>query len=84
MWCTSEFIGVMVRAEGGWAAIDPDTTYGVVSNNFVRSGGDGYSMFRDDAVNAYDYGPDVADVVAEYLAEHTPYMPYTDGRISIR
>ena len=75
---------VMVRAEGGWAAIDPDTTYGVVSNNFVRSGGDGYSMFRDDAVNAYDYGPDVADVVAEYLTEHTPYMPYTDGRISIR
>lgn len=71
---------VMVKAGDGWVPIDPAATYGVVSNNFVRGGGDGYKMFRD-AANAYDYGPDLADVVAEYLAEGGAYQPYTDGRI---
>ena len=71
---------VMVMKDGGWAAIDPAAIYTVVSNNYVRGGGDGYKMFRD-AMNAYDYGPDLADVTAEYLAEHAPYAPYTDGRI---
>ena len=51
----------------GGAPIDPAKTYGVVSNNYVRGGGDGYKMFRE-AQNAYDYGPDLADVVAEYMA----------------
>lgn len=73
---------VMVMADGAWTAIDPEAMYGVVSNNFMRSGGDGYGMFRNDAVNAYDYGPDLADVVAEYLMERQPYAPYTDGRIT--
>ena len=64
------------------APIDPAATYGVVSNNYVRNGGDGYAMFKD-AENAYDFGPDLADVTAEYLAEKGPYAPYTDGRITI-
>jgi 5'-nucleotidase len=66
----------------GGAPIDPEATYGVVSNNYVRNGGDGYSMFVD-AENAYDYGPDLADVTAEYLAGNAPYQPYTDGRITV-
>ena len=66
----------------GGEPIDPEATYGVVSNNYVRNGGDGYSMFVD-AENAYDFGPDLADVVAEYLAESGPYTPYTDGRITM-
>ena len=65
------------------APIDPAATYGLVSNNYVRNGGDGYAMFRD-AANAYDFGPDLADVTAEYLAENAPYQPYTDGRIVIK
>jgi 5'-nucleotidase len=64
----------------GGAPIEMDKTYGVVSNNYVRNGGDGYKMFQD-AANAYDFGPDLADVTAEYLAEKGPYAPYTDGRI---
>ncbi len=67
----------------GGEPIDTDATYGVVSNNYVRNGGDGYSMFVD-AENAYDFGPDLADVTAEYLAANGPYEPYTDGRITIK
>jgi 5'-nucleotidase len=67
----------------GGMPIDPAATYGVVSNNFVRNGGDGYDMFKD-AMNAYDFGPDLADVTAEYIAANAPYQPYTDGRITMK
>ncbi len=67
----------------GGAPLDPEKVYGMVSNNFVRNGGDGYAMFKD-AMNAYDFGPDLADVTAEFLARNAPYQPYTDGRITAK
>ncbi len=79
----SRISDVMVASEDGFAPIDPAADYGLVSNNFVRNGGDGYSMFVD-ASDVYDFGPDLADVTAEYLAENAPYMPYTDGRITAK
>jgi 5'-nucleotidase len=72
---------VMVAVDGGWGPIDPAATYLVVSNNYVRTGGDGFKMFND-AAKAYDFGPDLADVVAEYIAANAPYQPYLDGRIT--
>ena len=67
----------------GGAPLDMAANYGMVSNNFVRNGGDGYSMFED-AADAYDFGPDLADVVAEYIAAQGEYTPYTDGRIMMK
>ncbi|WP_415402072.1 bifunctional metallophosphatase/5'-nucleotidase [Tateyamaria sp. SN3-11] len=67
----------------GGAPLDAAKLYGVVSNNYVRNGGDGYAMFKD-AENAYDYGPDLADVTAEFLAAQGPFTPYTDGRITVK
>lgn len=65
------------------APVDPAATYGAVSNNYVRNGGDGYAMFMT-AAEAYDFGPDLADVVAEYIAEQGgAYTPYVDGRITV-
>ncbi len=72
---------VMVDMGDGLTPIDPAKTYGVVSNNFVRGGGDGYKMFRD-AMNVYDFGPDLADVLAEHMAAKGPVAPYLEGRIS--
>ncbi|MCP5036238.1 MAG: multifunctional 2',3'-cyclic-nucleotide 2'-phosphodiesterase/5'-nucleotidase/3'-nucleotidase [Rhodobacteraceae bacterium] len=65
------------------APIDPAKMYGVVSNNYVRNGGDGYKMFRS-AENVYDFGPDLADVTAEYMAAMGPVVPYLDGRITMK
>ncbi|EBA14977.1 probable 5`-nucleotidase protein [Roseobacter sp. SK209-2-6] len=73
---------VQVMEGGSWVAVDPAKTYGVVTNNYVRNGGDGYKMFQGDDKEAYDFGPDLADVLAEYLAAQGPYTPYTDGRIA--
>ncbi len=65
----------------GGEPIDPEATYGVVTNNFVRNGGDGYKMFTTEAMNPYDFGPDLADVLAEYMAAQGPVMPMVEGRI---
>jgi 5'-nucleotidase/UDP-sugar diphosphatase len=65
---------VEVKEGDAFVPIDPAKVYGVVSNNFVRNGGDGYAMFKD-AMNVYDFGPDLADVTAEYLAADGPYQP---------
>ena len=72
---------VMVMDGDAYVPIDPEATYLAVTNNYVRNGGDGYAMFKD-AENAYDFGPDLADVTAEFLAANAPYTPYTDGRIT--
>ena len=74
---------VMVAEGDGFVAIDPAKTYAVVSNNYVRNGGDGYKMFRG-AENAYHYGPGLEEVVATYLAKGGEYAPYVDGRISVK
>jgi 5'-nucleotidase len=67
----------------GGAPIDLEKVYGVVSNNYLRNGGDGYDMFET-AENAYDFGPDLADVTAEFMAANAPYQPYLDGRITAK
>lgn len=73
----------VVEVTVGGEALDPEKIYGVVSNNYMRGGGDGYKMFIN-AMNVYDFGPDLADVTAEYLAVNAPYQPYTDGRIKTK
>jgi 5'-nucleotidase len=75
-------IDVQVAEGDGFVPIDPAKTYGVVTNNFMRKGGDGYRMFAE-AMNAYDFGPGLELVVADYMAaQEGTYTPYIDGRIT--
>ena len=67
---------------GAWKPIDPAKLYTVATNNFVRGGGDGYKLFADNAKNAYDFGPGLEQVVADYLDAHRPYTPKLEGRIT--
>ncbi|WP_410217865.1 bifunctional metallophosphatase/5'-nucleotidase [Paracoccus sp. (in: a-proteobacteria)] len=77
--------GVMIEAEGEWVPIDEAATYGVATNNYMRGGGDGYDIFAQNGQDAYDFGPDLAEVVADYLgARDSDYAPYTDGRVTLK
>ena len=78
----SRVVSVEVKEGDAFVPLDPAKTYGVVSNNYMRAGGDGYSVFAKAGMNAYDFGPNLELVVADYLAAHRPYQPYTDGRIT--
>lgn len=76
--------GVEVRdSAGNWIPIDAEAIYGVATNNYLRQGGDGYAIFRDKAADAYDFGPGLDELVADYLMARKAYTPYTDGRIAM-
>lgn len=74
-------VSVEVSDKDGWQPLNPAMVYTVVSNNFMRAGGDGYASLRDAATNAYDFGPNLEDVLADYLVQHPDYAPVSDGRI---
>ncbi|XOJ45323.1 bifunctional metallophosphatase/5'-nucleotidase [Candidatus Pseudothioglobus sp. Uisw_086] len=69
------------ESNGSFSALNLYGTYGMVSNNFIRAGGDGYKMFRS-ATDIYDFGPDLADVVVDYIKANPGYSGFTDNRIT--
>lgn len=74
---------VQVQEGGNWAPIDPAKTYTAATNNYVRGGGDGFKVFADKSTNAYDFGPGLEQVVADYLTANRPYIPKLEGRITV-
>lgn len=72
----------LVQEGGDWVPIDPEKVYSVVTNDFVRRGGDGYAALRDEATEVYDFGPGLELVLIDYLVAHPDYEPYLDGRIA--
>jgi 5'-nucleotidase / UDP-sugar diphosphatase len=77
----SRIVEVLVDEGDGFVPIDPDKVYGVVTNDYMRNGGDGYRMFRE-GMNPYDFGPGLEVVLADYIAEMGgTYTPFIDGRI---
>ena len=72
---------VEVRDGDAWVPLEPEKVYAVASNNFLRAGGDGYVALKDAATSAYDYGPGLEDVLADFLAANPDHVPET-GRIT--
>ena len=70
------------NADGSYGPIDLGAVYKVTSNDFMRGGGDGYTMFADNGIDAYDAGAVLADAVAEYIGAHAPVSPAVEGRIT--
>lgn len=78
----SRVVSVEVKEGDAFVALDPAKLYGVATNNYMRAGGDGYKIFASAGQNAYDFGPGLESVLADYIAKNSPYKPYTDGRIT--
>ena len=66
-----------------WEVLDPDAFYKVVTNDFMRRGGDNYTMFRNHAVDPSDFGPLLDEALADYFETFSPVTPEIDGRITI-
>ncbi len=75
-------VSVEVKEGDAFVPLDPEKVYGVATNNYMRAGGDGYKIFATAGQNAYDFGPGLETVVADYIAKNSPYKPYVDGRIT--
>jgi 5'-nucleotidase len=65
------------NADGSFSPIDPAEIYIVTTNDFMRRGGDGYVVFRDNAIDPYDSWAVMADSVIEYIE-----MPEADGGLN--
>lgn len=78
----SRVVSVQVKEGEGFVALDPEKLYGVATNNYMRASGDGYKIFATAGQNAYDFGPGLETVLADFIAKNSPYKPYTDGRIT--
>lgn len=79
----SRIVSVEVVGEDGAATpIDPAATYTVASNDFMRRGGDGYEVFATNAIDAYDFGKPLDQVLQEYIKTNSPIAPAIDGRIT--
>jgi 5'-nucleotidase len=71
----------VAAADGAFSPLDPGKIYRVACNDFTRKGGDGFDVLRDRAIDPYDDGAVVADVLIEHLSRHRPVSPRLEGRI---
>ncbi|MCS6920527.1 MAG: 5'-nucleotidase C-terminal domain-containing protein [Elioraea sp.] len=79
----SRLVSVSVRQpDGSYAPLDDERVYGVVTNNFLRQGGDAYTVLRDRAIDPYDSGPNLEEVMEGFFARRSPLSPLLDGRIA--
>ncbi|MBI4672132.1 MAG: 5'-nucleotidase C-terminal domain-containing protein [Chloroflexi bacterium] len=78
----SRIVSVEIKqADGSYKPLDPNVTYKIATLDFTRQGGDGYSVFAEKAIDPYDFGPTLSDVVANYIGAHSPVAPAIEGRI---
>ena len=68
--------------DGAYTPIDPADTYSLASNDFMRRGGDGYEVFATNAVDPYDFGKPLDQVLQEYIKANAPIAPAVEGRIT--
>ena len=79
----SRIVSVEVVGEDGTATpIDPADTYSLASNDFMRRGGDGYEVFDTNAIDPYDFGKPLDQVLQEYIVANSPIAPAVEDRIT--
>ena len=78
----SRVVSVDVIQGGDYVALDAEAIYTVATNDFIRAGGDGYAMLAENAINPYDQGRPLDQVVADYIAANSPISAMLEGRIT--
>jgi 5'-nucleotidase / UDP-sugar diphosphatase len=72
----------VVGPDGNFVPLDDNAIYKIVTLLYIREGGDGYTILQERAIEPYDFGRVIADILVDYLREFSPVSPATDGRIS--
>ena len=62
--------------------IQKQKLYSVATNNFMRTGGDGYELFANEAIDPYDFGRPMEQALIDYMIKIYPVTIEKDGRIS--
>ncbi|MEM1247260.1 MAG: bifunctional metallophosphatase/5'-nucleotidase [Acidobacteriota bacterium] len=72
---------IEVLLDGAWSPLEDGARYRIVSNSFSRSGGDGFDVLRDQAIDAYDQGRLISDVVIDHIRSLGTVAPDLEGRV---
>jgi len=76
----SRILSVDIKTNSGYQPIDVSAQYRVALNNYMREGGDGYTVFQNGSnftnVGFVDY-----EVLADYIQTNSPLNPQVEGRI---
>ena len=80
----SRIISVTVLSGSTYIPLDPNAHYKIVTNNFMRNGGDGYVVFRNNGLDFHEFGTALDDAVANYIATqpNKTISPAIEGRIT--
>jgi 5'-nucleotidase len=80
----SRIVSVEVEnADGSFSPLETDTLYTLATNNFMRTGGDGYTVFAEDATEAYDFGRPLEEALIDFMLAHNPLEVELEGRVSV-
>ncbi len=74
MWRTPQGVG------GPETAIGPSDVVRIVTNDFMFTGGDGYTSFAQ-GTDVQQPGDALLDIVVDYIGAHSPVDPVVDGRL---
>ncbi|MCX6012154.1 MAG: 5'-nucleotidase C-terminal domain-containing protein [Chloroflexi bacterium] len=72
---------VEVRTGPGYQPVNLNSTYRAVITNFLASGGDGYTVFKE-ASNTINLGYADYELLTEYIKANSPLITTTEGRIT--
>lgn len=74
-------VSVEIGSGSNFKPIDLAASYRLVVNNFIATGGDGYSVLNQ-GTNRLDTGFLDSDTMAEYIKAKSPVSPQVEGRIT--
>lgn len=66
-----------------WEALDLERIYVVATHDFMRGGGDGYTVLVENAMNPYDSFGALDEVVADYITANSPVNNIAESRIRV-
>jgi len=75
-------ISAQVKNGGASEELDPNKIYRVVTNSFMRTGGDGFATLEQ-GKNPFDFGENVDELMTQYLLQNSPVSAIVEGRISV-
>jgi 5'-nucleotidase len=77
----NRIVSVEIQTESRYVPLDMAATYRIVINDYLYSGGDGYTVFKDgdNYINAsFTY----FEIMLDYLKNNSPVAPQVEGRIT--
>jgi 5'-nucleotidase len=74
----------VLDASGQYKTLKEDEIYTVATNDFTREGGDDNTVLKEKAIDAYDYGRPLDQVLADYFRAHSPVNTAIEGRITAK